>query len=75
MPNLRAWCAAWAKRTLARVLWAPALALIGLTPNSTESANANGETRTLNLAEPHTNETGSFTYMVNGAYDQAVLEN
>jgi uncharacterized protein YcbK (DUF882 family) len=74
LPNLRAWCAAWAKRTLARVLWAPALALIGLTPNSTESANANGETRTLNLAEPHTNETGSFTYMVNGAYDQAVLE-
>jgi uncharacterized protein YcbK (DUF882 family) len=50
------------------------LALVALAPNSTESAKANGETRTLNLVEPHTNEAGSFTYMVNGAYDNAVLD-
>jgi uncharacterized protein YcbK (DUF882 family) len=50
------------------------LALVALAPNSTESAKANGETRTLNLTEPHTNESGSFTYMVNGAYDNAVLD-
>ena len=58
----------------ARILFAPLLALIGFAPNSTENANANGETRTLNLAEPHTNETGSFTYMVNGSYDRSVLD-
>jgi uncharacterized protein YcbK (DUF882 family) len=50
------------------------LALIWVAPNSTESAIANGETRTLNLVEPHTNESGAFTYMVNGAYDSGVLE-
>ncbi len=75
MPNLRAWCVAIrGQRTLARVLCAPLLALIWITPNSTESAIANGETRTLNLTEPHTNESGSFTYMVNGSYDNAVLD-
>jgi uncharacterized protein YcbK (DUF882 family) len=55
-------------------LVAPLLAALGLAPNSTETAIANGETRTINLIEPHTNETGSFTYMVNGVYDSNVLE-
>src|SRR5579883_2245270 len=64
----------WGKRALAGVLAAPLLVLISLAPDSTESARANGETRTLNLIEPHTNESGSFTYMVNGSYDNAVLE-
>ncbi len=50
------------------------LALFALAPNSTESAKANGDTRTLVLSEPHTNESGSFTYMVNGSYDPAVLD-
>jgi uncharacterized protein YcbK (DUF882 family) len=55
-------------------LVAPLLAALGLSPNSTETAIANGETRTISLIEPHTNETGSFTYMVNGLYDSNVLE-
>ena len=45
-----------------------------LVPNSTESAVANGDTRTIILSNQHTNESGSFTFMVNGVYDQAVLD-
>ena len=43
-------------------------------PNSTELAVANGDTRTVVLSDQHTNESGSFTFMVNGVYDQAVLD-
>ncbi len=46
----------------------------GLCPNSTESAVANGDTRTIVLSSNHTNESGSFTYMVDGVYDQATLD-
>jgi uncharacterized protein YcbK (DUF882 family) len=46
----------------------------GLSPSSTESAVANGDTRTIVLSNSHTNESGSFTYMVDGAYDQATLD-
>jgi uncharacterized protein YcbK (DUF882 family) len=75
LPNVWPWYAAERGRRLrARILFAPLLALIGFAPNSTENANANGETRTLNLFEPHTNESGQFTYMVNGAYDRSVLD-
>jgi len=45
-----------------------------LVPNSTESAVANGDTRTIVLSSQHTHESGSFRYMVNGVYDQAVLD-
>ncbi len=45
-----------------------------LVPSSTESAVANGDTRTIILSDQHTNESGSFTFMVNGVYDQAVLD-
>ncbi len=45
-----------------------------LAPNSTESAVANGDTRTVVFSNQHTNESGSFTYMVNGVYDQGVLD-
>jgi uncharacterized protein YcbK (DUF882 family) len=45
-----------------------------LVPNATESAVANGDTRTVILSDQHTNESGSFTFMVNGVYDQAVLD-
>ncbi len=45
-----------------------------LVPNSTESAVANGDTRTITLSDQHTNESGSFTFMVNGVYDQAALD-
>jgi uncharacterized protein YcbK (DUF882 family) len=53
-----------------------AAALIGtwLAPNSTESAVANGDTRTVVFSNDHTGESGSFTYMVNGVYDQGTLD-
>jgi uncharacterized protein YcbK (DUF882 family) len=43
-------------------------------PSSTESAIANGDTRTISFSNAHTNESGSFTYMVNGYYDQPTLD-
>ena len=43
-------------------------------PTSTESAIANGDTRTISFSNQHTNKSGAFTYMVNGYYDQAVLD-
>ena len=45
-----------------------------LAPSSTEFAVANGDTRTIILSNDHTDESGSFTYMVNGIYDSAVLD-
>ena len=53
---------------------APVLLGFGLSPSSTESAVANGDTRTIVLTNGHTNESGSFTYMVDGVYDQATLD-
>jgi uncharacterized protein YcbK (DUF882 family) len=63
-----------AKSAYARALFAPLLLCLGLASNSTESAIANGETRTITLSDGHTNESGSFAYMVNGVYDSSVLE-
>jgi uncharacterized protein YcbK (DUF882 family) len=62
------------KTTCAGALVAPLLLCLGLASTSTESAIANGETRTISLSDSHTNEAGSFTYMVNGVYDSSVLE-
>ena len=45
-----------------------------LVPSSTETAVANGDTRTLNLYHSHTGESIQATFRVNGAYDPAVLE-
>ena len=59
---------------MARALAGCFLVALAVTPRATESAIANGDTRTLNLSDDHTNESGSFTYMVNGSYDMAVLE-
>ena len=58
----------------AQLAMAAAFGVICLTPNSTESAVANGDTRTILLSSQHTHETGSFTFMVNGIYDQAALD-
>ena len=44
-----------------------------LIPSSTETAVANGDTRTLNLYHSHTGESIQATFRVNGAYDPAVL--
>src|SRR5271155_2785316 len=57
-----------------RVLLGPLLLVLAATPNSTESAIANGDTRTLTLSDAHTNESGSVPYKVDGYYDSAVLE-
>ena len=45
-----------------------------LAPTVTETAVANGDTRTINLFHVHTQESISATYLVNGQYDQAVLQ-
>jgi len=58
----------------ARLAVAAAFIAAWVVPNSTESAVANGDTRTVVLSDQHTNESGSFTFMVNGVYDQAVLD-
>ena len=58
----------------AQLAVAAAFTVAWLAPNSTKSAVANGDTRTILLSSQHTNETGSFTFMVNGVYDQAVLD-
>ena len=43
-------------------------------PSSTETAAANGDTRTLDLYHSHTGELIQATFRVNGSYDPAVLE-
>ncbi len=58
----------------AQLAVAAAFTVAWLVPNSTESAVANGDTRTIILSDQHTNESGSFTFMVNGVYDQATLD-
>jgi len=40
----------------------------------TETAVANGDTRTINLFHSHTQESISATYLVNGQYDRNVLQ-
>jgi uncharacterized protein YcbK (DUF882 family) len=62
------------KAALTRWLAVPVLLSLGCAPSSTESAVANGDTRTIVLANSHTNESGAFTYMVDGVYDSAVLD-
>ncbi len=49
-------------------------ALAMLAPSVTETAVANGDTRTINLFYVHTGESISATYLVNGQYDSAVLQ-
>lgn len=50
------------------------VALTTLTPSLTETAVANGDTRTIHLHHAHTQESISATYLVNGQYDSAVLK-
>ncbi len=45
-----------------------------LTPSITETAVANGDTRTIYLHHAHTGEDIAATYLVNGQYDNRVLE-
>ncbi len=45
-----------------------------LTPSITETAIANGDTRTIYLHHAHTGEDIAATYLVNGQYDSRVLQ-
>src|SRR5271166_1664223 len=71
---LSATMASRCRATAPRAAMAAALIAVVLAPNSTESAVANGDTRTVVFSNQHTSESGSFTYMINGVYDQAVLD-
>ncbi len=51
-----------------------ASALVVFLPASTESAIANGDTRTISLFHAHTHESITATFKVDGQYDNAVLE-
>ena len=48
--------------------------MILLAPATTESAIANGDTRTIHLHHAHTQEAIDATFMVDGQYDPAVLQ-
>ncbi|WP_442754735.1 DUF882 domain-containing protein [Methylocystis sp. JAN1] len=48
--------------------------LATLTPSVTETAVANGDTRTIYLHHAHTGEDIAATYLVNGQYDSRVLQ-
>ncbi|HLH10983.1 MAG TPA: DUF882 domain-containing protein [Methylovirgula sp.] len=50
------------------------LSLCILIPSSTESAVANGDTRTIELYHAHTGESISATYLVDGHYDMDVVK-
>ncbi len=45
-----------------------------VTPTATETAVANGDTRTIHLYHTHTGESIDATFRVDGRYDQAVLD-
>ena len=49
-------------------------AVLILAPGATETADANGDTRTIHLHHAHTHEAIDATYMVDGRYDPIVLE-
>lgn len=59
---------------LMRALAALTAFLLALSPNLTETAVANGDTRTIYLHHAHTGEDIAATYLVNGQYDSNVLK-
>lgn len=61
-------------RSLSLTAGAFTVLLTALTPSLTETAVANGETRTIYLYHTHTHEQIVANYLVDGHYDQAVLK-
>ncbi len=61
------------RRKVASLVGVTAYALLHA-PSSTQPAVADGDTRTLTFVNNHTNESGSFTFRVNGRYDQDALD-
>ncbi|MEJ0092889.1 MAG: DUF882 domain-containing protein [Methylocella sp.] len=62
------------KQALAAAAYVGAVLCSLFAASSTETAVANGDTRTLSLYHSHTGESIEATFRVNGAYDPAVLE-
>lgn len=73
---LRKICDAYLPRIAPRISGIAAMAafIVAFAPSYTETAAANGETRTIHLFHTHTQEQISATYLVNGQYDPAVLK-
>lgn len=61
-------------RIFSLVLGALTTLLATLAPSMTETAVANGDTRTINLFYVHTGESIAATYLVNGQYNPAALQ-
>jgi uncharacterized protein YcbK (DUF882 family) len=74
LQNTRGRSSFFAHRSVSRVAGAFTALSAALAPSFTESAVANGDTRTLYLYHTHTHEHIAATYLVNGQYDQAVLK-
>ena len=72
---MRAFKGRGATRKLARAAAATLSMLLGASflPSSTETAAANGDTRTIHLYHTHTGESIDATFRVDGHYDPAVL--
>lgn len=59
---------------LRAILGVAAALLVGLLPCETQNAVANGDTRTIQLYHAHTKESITATFLVDGSYDQSVLD-
>ena len=64
----------YSARNFSFILGALTALLATTAPSMTETAAANGDTRTINLFYVHTGELISATYLVNGHYNPAVLQ-
>ena len=62
------------KSPLSHALGCLTALILALIPGTTETAVANGDTRTIYLHHAHTGEDIAATYLVNGQYDSRVLE-
>ena len=64
----------YSARNFSFILGALTALLATAAPSMTETAAANGDTRTINLFYVHTGESISATYLVNGQYNPAALQ-
>ena len=64
----------YSARNFSFILGALTALLATTAPSMTETAAANGDTRTINLFYVHTGESISATYLVNGQYNPAALQ-
>ena len=62
------------RRFIQRLFAGAAVSAAVLLPCETENAIANGDTRTISFYHAHTKESITATFMVDGSYDQSVLE-